>query len=164
MRRTRFTKLIPLIAGLLSGLLVAILAIPLGAQPVPKAQPYYDIAKEVTLNGTVSNVVTRAGQMGGGPHLLLTTSSGTVDTSLGRWALMGKGALSVAPGARVQVTGEMKMLKDKQVFIARTVTKDGRVYIMRNEHGIPVSPQTRAHGGQNPAPFVIHPAQKGESL
>ena len=49
MRRTRFTKPIPLIAGLLSGLLFAILAIPLGAQPAPKAEPYYDIAREVTL-------------------------------------------------------------------------------------------------------------------
>ncbi len=70
MRRTRFTKPIPLIAGLLSGLLVAILAVPLGAQPAPKAQPYYDIAREVTLNGTVSSVVTK------GAHLMLATPSG----------------------------------------------------------------------------------------
>ena len=36
MRRTRFTKPFPLIAGLFSGLLFAILAVPLGAQPAPK--------------------------------------------------------------------------------------------------------------------------------
>ena len=158
MRRTRFTKPIPLVAGLLSGLLFAILAIPLGAQPVPKAQPYYDIAKEVTLKGTVSSVVSKSA------HLMLATTSGTVDANLGRWAFKGKGSLHVATGQQVAVTGVMKTYRDKVVFIARTVKVGSQVYTMRNEHGIPVSPQTRAHGGQNPAPFVIHPAQKGESL
>ncbi|MGA8500948.1 MAG: hypothetical protein WB683_05325 [Candidatus Sulfotelmatobacter sp.] len=158
MRRTRFTKPIPLIAGLLSGLLFAILAVPLGAQPVPKAQPYYDIAKEVTLSGTVSSVVTK------GAYLMLMTSSGTVDASLGRWGLMGKGALHVAAGQQVAVTGVMKTYRDKQVFIARTVKVGSQVYTMRNEHGIPVSPQSRAHAGQKPAPFNSRAAQKGESL
>jgi hypothetical protein len=69
MRRTRFTKPIPLIAGLLSGLLFAILAVPLGAQPVPKAEPYYDISREVTLKGTVSSVVSK------GAHLMFKTTS-----------------------------------------------------------------------------------------
>ncbi|MFZ0137179.1 MAG: hypothetical protein WAK89_08980 [Candidatus Sulfotelmatobacter sp.] len=152
---------IPLIAGLLSGLLVAILAVPLGAQPVPKAQPYYDIAKEVTLSGTVSSVISRPKV---GAHLELATSSGAVDADLGRWGLMGKGALHIAPGAQVQVTGVMKTLKNKEVFIARTVTMGGKAYTMRNQHGIPVSPQTRARAGQKPAPFNSRAAQKGESL
>jgi hypothetical protein len=161
MRRTRFTKPIPLIAGLLSGLLVAILAVPLGAQPVPKAQPYYDIAKEVTLNGTVSSVVSKPNV---GAHLVLATSSGAIDADLGRWGLMGKGSLHVAAGTRVAVTGEMKTYKDKQVFVARIVKVGSTVYTMRNEHGIPVSPQTRARAGQKPAPFNSRGAQKGESL
>ena len=158
MRRTRFTKPIPLIAGLLSGLLVAILAVPLGAQPAPKTQPFYDIAREVTLNGTVSSVVTK------GAHLMLATTSGTVDANLGRWGLTGKGALHVAAGSRVAVTGVMKTYNDKQVFIARTVKVGSQVYTMRNQHGIPVSPQSRARAGQKPAPFNSRAAQKGESL
>ncbi len=158
MRRTRFTKPIPLIAGLLSGLLVAILAVPLGAQPVPKAQPYYDIAREVTLNGTVSSVVSKSS------HLMLATKSGTVDASLGRWGLMGKGSLHVTAGQQVDVTGVMKTYKDKQVFLARTVKVGSQVYIMRNQHGIPMSPQARARVGQKPAPFNSRIAQKGESL
>ncbi|MFZ0276211.1 MAG: hypothetical protein WA254_19245 [Candidatus Sulfotelmatobacter sp.] len=158
MRRTRFTKPIPLIAGLLSGLLVAILAVPLGAQPVPKAQPYYDVAREITLNGTVSSVVTKHA------HLMLATKSGIVDASLGRWGFIGKGALHVTAGQQVEVTGVMKTYKDNQVFIARTVKVGSQVYTMRNEHGIPVSPQTRARAGQKPAPFNSRAAQKGESL
>ena len=157
MRRTRFTKPIPLIAGLLSGLLFAILAVPLGAQPAPKARPFYDIAQEVTIHGTVSSVLARAHMgMTPGSHLLLATSSGAVDASLGRWALQGKGALSVAAGARVEVTGVMKTLRDRAVFVARTVKVGGQVYTMRNEHGIPVSPQSRARASQK--------AQKMESL
>jgi hypothetical protein len=162
MRRTRLTKPIPLIAGLL----FAILAVPLGAQPAPTARPYYEISNEVTLNGTVSSVFRKApAGMSVGSHLVLKTSSGTVDASLGRWGMEGKGALSVAAGQRVEVTGLMKVVKDKEVFIARTVRVGSRVYTVRNEHGIPVSPQSRARAGQKPAPLTSsRSAQKGESL
>lgn len=165
MRRTRLTKPVHMIAGLLCGLLFAILAVPLGAQPAPTAHPYYDIAKEVTLNGTVSSVVKKgAAGMTAGSHLMLRTSSGTVDASLGRWGLVGKGALSVATGQRVEVTGVMKTVKNREFFVARTVTVGSRIYTMRNQHGISVSPQSRARAGRKPAPFIIRSAQKGESL
>ena len=88
-----------------------------------------------------------------GPHLLLATSSGKVDASLGRFALRGKTPLSVAPGKEVQVTGVMKMIKDKEVFVARVVKVDGKAYKLRNQHGVPVSPLSRERA-----------AQKGESL
>ena len=159
MRRTRLTRPIPIkmIAGLLSGLLFAILAVPLGAQPAPAAHPYYDITQEVTLHGTVSSVVTRTA------HLMLSTTSGSVDASLGRWGFMGKGALHVSAGERVEVTGVMKTYKDKQFFVARTVKVGSQVYTLRNEHGIPLSPQSRARAGQKTTPFIIS-AQKGASL
>jgi hypothetical protein len=157
MSRTRLTKPTPMIAGLLIGLLLAILAVPLGAQPVPKARPFYDIAQEVTIHGTVSSVLLRAHVgMIPGSHLLLATASGAVDASLGKWALQGKGALSVAAGERVEVTGVMKTLRDREVFVARTVKVGGQVYTMRNEYGISVSPQSRARASLK--------AQKMESL
>ena len=161
----RLTKPVHMIAGLLCGLLFAILAVPLGAQPAPTVQPYYDTAKEVTLSGSVSSVLTKGiPGLGEGAHLMLRTASGNVDASLGRWGLVGKGALSVAVGQRVAVTGVMKTVKNREVFIARTVTVGSRVYTMRNQHGIPVSPQARARAGQKPAPLNSRAAQKGESL
>ncbi len=166
MRRTRLTKPIhiQMIAGLLSGLLFAILAVPLGAQPAPKAQPYYDIAKEVTLNGTVSTVLRKgAPGLSAGSHLILATTSGTLDASLGRWGMAGKGALSVVVGQRIEVTGVMKTYKDKQFFVARTVKVGGQVYAIRNLHGIPLSPEARARAGQKAVVFTSS-AQKGESL
>jgi len=150
------TRLIP---GLLVVLLFAILAIPLSAQPATHPSPFYDVTQEITLSGTVSSVVAQASAgMIVGSHLLFATETGVVDASLGRWGLAGNGALAVVPGQPVEVTGVMKTLKGgEQVFIARTVKAGGRVYTIRNEHGIPVSPQARERASQKAA-------QKGGSL
>jgi hypothetical protein len=122
------------------------------------AEPYYDVAKEVTLKGTVSSVLTKPSPgMIMGSHLLLATASGEVDASLGRFGLLGKGALSVAAGQQVEVTGVMKTLMEKQVFVARTVKVGEQVYTMRNQHGFQVSPQTRQRLRQMTT-------QKGDSL
>src|SRR5260370_3711277 len=111
--------------------------------------PFYDVTKEVTLNGTVSSVLMKPSPgMIAGFHLLLATSSGEVDASLGRFGLQGKGALSVDVGQYIEVTGVMMTLRDKQVFVARTVKAGNQVYAMRNEHGIPVSPQARERASE----------------
>jgi hypothetical protein len=151
MRRSRFTKITPLIAGLLTGLLFAVLVVPLNAAD---SHPYYDVSKEITLSGTVSSVLEKpAPGMTWGSHLMIETLSGRVDASLGRWGLQGKGALSVKPGQQVEVTGVMKSLRDKEVFVARTVKVNGKVYAVRNQHGIEVSPQARQRA-----------AERGETL
>jgi hypothetical protein len=144
-----------LIAGLLFGLLLAISAVPLVAQPATQhASPYYDVRQEVTMSGTVTSVLSKATPgMLMGSHLMLTTETGAVDASLGRWGLQGKGALSVGAGQSVEVTGVMKTIRNQQVFVARTVKVGARTYAMRNEHGIPVSPQTRSRANQEPKMF-----------
>jgi hypothetical protein len=88
-----------------------------------------------------------------GSHLLLATSSGPVDASLGRFGLRGKGSVSVAAGQQVELTGVMKTIKNRQVFLTRTVKVNGKIYPIRNEHGVSISPQARQRA-----------AQKGESL
>jgi len=154
MRCSRFNNPTRMILGLLIGLMTAILVVPVIAQTADDSRLYYDATKEVTLSGTVSGVLTKpAPRMMMGAHLLLATVSGTVDASLGRWGLQGEAALSVTVGKQVEVTGVMKTLNNKEVFLVRTVKVGGKVYTMRNEHGIPVSPQTRWRA-----------AEKGESL
>jgi len=112
----------------------------------------YDVSHEVTLNGTVSSVLTNpSAGMIWGSHLLLATTSGPVDASLGTFGLRGKGAVSVAAGQQVEVTGVMKTIKDKQVFLVRTVKAGGQVYTIRNEHGFPVSPQARERASRKTA-------------
>ena len=112
----------------------------------------YDVTQEVTLNGTVSSVLAKpAPGMIWGSHLLLATPFGPVDASLGRFGLLGKDAVSVAAGQQIEVTGVMKTIKDKQVFLARTVKAGGQVYTIRNEHGVPVPPQARERASRKTA-------------
>jgi hypothetical protein len=147
-----------LIAGLMACLLFAIAAVPMKAQLARKSRPYYDITKEVTLSGTVESVViTPTEGLTNGSHLMLETASGKLDASLGKWGLAGKGALSVSAGQEVEVTGVMKTVKEKEVFVVRTVKADGRVYTIRNQYGVPMSPQSRERSSQIAA-------QTGESL
>jgi hypothetical protein len=142
---------------------LALASLPIQAQTTPastrSAGPYtYDITQEVTLGGTVSTVLTKPSRgMIAGSHLLLTTASGPVDVSLGTFGLKGDGALSVAAGQHVLVTGVMKTLKNQQFFVARTVKVGEEVYAIRNRHGIPVSPQARQRA-------IGNAAQNGETL
>jgi hypothetical protein len=145
-----------LFAGLYALALISLISLqlPVQAQTAERSVgPFsYDASKEVTLNGTVLSVLAKPSPgMVMGSHLLLTTPSGPVDASLGRFGLMGKGALSVAPGQQVEVTGVMKTVKDKQIFLARTVKVGGEVYTIRNEHGFPVSPQARERANRKTA-------------
>jgi hypothetical protein len=149
-----------MIAGLVTGLLFAIAAISLNAQPVGSAKaephPFYDITQEVTLSGPVTGVVhgPSAGLIPGS-HILLVTGSGTVDASLGKWGLQGKEA-SIHNGEQVTVKGVMKTLRNKQVFVVRTVELGGHTYVIRNEHGVALTPKSLER--------VQKTAEKGVSL
>jgi hypothetical protein len=104
----------------------------------------YDVVEEITLTGTVSSVLAKAAPgMIVGSHLLLATPYGPVDASLGRFGLQGNGAVSVATGQQIEATGVMRRIKDKSVFLVRSLKVDGEVYTIRNKHGFPVSPQAR---------------------
>jgi hypothetical protein len=135
-------------------LALSLFALPIYAQTAAvttrtAVPPRYDITKEVKLSGTVSNVVkapTREMKMVAGSHLIVATKSGEVDAALGQFAMRGKGALSVTPGQQVEVTGVMKTLKGKQVFVTRLVQADGHTYTIRNEHGFLRAHQSREGG------------------
>jgi DNA/RNA endonuclease YhcR with UshA esterase domain len=112
------------------------------------AHPWYDVSREVTLTGTVTSVVkttTSEMKMLGGSHLIVQTKSGSVDASLGGFAMRGKGALSINEGERVQVTGVVKIVKGKEVLLTRLVQANGHQYVVRNEHGFVVT--HAAHSG-----------------
>jgi hypothetical protein len=128
----------------------------IAATTAPHAGPFhYDSSQETTINGKVSSVVTKPTQgMLMGSHLLVETSSGTVDASLGSLALRGKDAPTFAAGQQVTLTGIMKTLKDKEVFLARTVKIGEQVYTFRNEHGFPVREAAGSHE-------TVQPAEKG---
>jgi len=139
--------------GSLAVAALVVLALPAAAQTktsdVKPSGPFsYDVSKEITLNGTVSSLLPKAEPgMVMGAHLVFATSSGRVDASLGRWALVGKGALSASTGETVAVTGVMKTIRNQQVFLARTVKVGGQVFTVRNALGASISPQSRERLG-----------------
>ena len=139
--------------GSLALMALVCLALPAGAQTEPSTAKFssplsYDVSKEITLSGTASSLLAKPESgMVMGAHLLIATNSGPVDASLGWFALRGKDALSVNPGQGVAVTGVMKTINNRQVFLARTVKVDGQVFTVRNEHGLVLSPQARERLG-----------------
>jgi hypothetical protein len=155
---TRRQMMRQLLAGISTlSLLLLVFALPPGqAQVAPGATRAvgplsYDLSQEVSLHGTVSAVLAQASfGMISGSHLLLTTLSGPVDISLGMFGLQGEGALVIAGGQQVEVVGVMKTLKDKRVLLARNVKVGDHLYTIRNEHGIPITPQARKRASQNP--------------
>lgn len=112
----------------------------------------YRLSDEVTLKGTVSNVLTKPAQgMIMGSHLLVSTSSGTVDASLGTFGLGGRDPMQVKAGEQVEMTGIMKTIKGRQVFLTRLVKADNQTYRIRNEHGFLVAPSARSGANRRAA-------------
>ena len=101
----------------------------------------YDAAKEVTLKGTISSVVKKpTGGMLVGEHLMLATSSGTVDAHIGSFVARDKRLNTLTQGQSVSAVGVKMNLKGKEVFIVRTIETDGQTLTVRNQHGVFVGP------------------------
>jgi hypothetical protein len=129
----------------LAGLLALVPAIQAQSAKSTRSSSFsYDVSEEVSVSGSVTGVLTRAGTgMVNGSHLLIATPAGTMDVSLGPYGLVGKGALSAQLGSPVEITGVMKMFGGKPVLLARTVTFEDRMYRIRTEHGVALSPMAR---------------------
>lgn len=152
-RGSRFTNPTRVIAGLLAGLLFAILAVPLGAQSASQTRaghgigPVYDAAHEITINGTVQEVVTKH-VLGSpaGTHLLVSGEQGTVDAHVGPF-LTKDTQEALHTGLPVQIVGAMQEIHGKQYLLARQLIFGGRTVAVRNEHGFlvhNVAKRTRA--------------------
>jgi hypothetical protein len=133
--------------GLTTLMAFSFLAAPVEAQTAATAKKNtarkYDAPNETTLNGTVKSVISNpTSGMLIGVHLILTTSSGTVDADLGPFALKGSTPVSVSAGAAVTVVGVMMPVRNSQVFMTRTVQAGGQTYTLRNENGFPHVPLT----------------------
>lgn len=130
-----------LFAGALTGLLLACLSIPMSAQIAPSSHlehnlpARYDAAHEITINGTIQEVITK--HVPGSPAgvlVLVAGSDGLVDAHLGPFVSSEtKGALDA--GAPVRILGAMTEIGGKQYLLARELTIGGRTITIRNNHG-----------------------------
>lgn len=146
MRRTRLTKPIQMIAGPLAGLLFAVLAVPLGAQPASETRVghgfgvVYDAAHEITLTGTVQQVVTRhTPGSPAGMHLMVAGPQGLVDAHVGPF-LSREMKEALHTGTPVQLVGAMASLHGRKYLMVRELNVGGSKVIVRSQHGFLVRP------------------------
>ncbi|MGB8593467.1 MAG: hypothetical protein WA755_01250 [Candidatus Acidiferrales bacterium] len=147
--------------GVTTLLTFSLLAVPAQAQsttlPARKiVTPRYDVSKEITLKGTVQQVVTKPSKgMLDGAHLLLATPKGTIDVAMGIYAIRYH-HVSLIPGEPAEVTGLMTTVNNREVFLVRTVQTSGTTYTLRNARGVSVLPAV------HPEKASMSPANRGQ--
>jgi len=99
--------------------------------------PNYDPAKEITIHGTVHEVLTA--QPGGitGIHLKVTSSDKIFDVRLGPAWFLEQKQFTFAVGDQIDVTGATISTKTGDALIAREVKKADSVLVLRDAKGFP---------------------------
>jgi hypothetical protein len=98
----------------------------------------YDPKTEVTLQGTVQDVMTMPGtQPMSGVHLSLETKDGTIHVHVGTPEYLAKQNVSFAKGDRVTVTGSKIKGEGFEAVLARSVAVGEVVVALREKDGTP---------------------------
>lgn len=142
--RSNFTQRTPLIAGLMTGLLLAIMSVPLvaNAQPAEEVHPQtmlgYDKAHEISLSGNIQEVVAKPEHGSpAGMHVLVSAANGTVDVHLGPF-MTKETKEALHEGMPVQIVGAMAELHGKAYLLARQLMVGGQTIRVRSENGFPM--------------------------
>lgn len=102
------------------------------------AQRHYNPATETTLQGTVSKVYTVTGKRGwNGVHLAVQSQGETYDVHLGPSAWIDSQGFAIAAGDSVEVVGSKVKFEGSDALIARQITKEGKVLVLRDSSGFP---------------------------
>ena len=142
MRRSSVDRSLQASAGLVTALMLATVimsaqAVSLHAQPMAGSHSplAYDKAHEITLNGTIQEVVPQA-PIGSpaGVHLMVAGPDGTVDAHLGPY-MTSDTMQALQAGIPVQVVGVMQKVGGQQYLLARQVIFSGRQVTVRSANG-----------------------------
>ncbi len=98
----------------------------------------YDPSTEVTVKGTVDEVLQQSGRRGfGGTHLVLKTDAGDLTVHVGPSSYISAQGFSFAKGDGLEITGSKVKMGGQDVLLAREIKKDGKVLTLRDAQGIP---------------------------
>lgn len=98
----------------------------------------YDVKMEVTLDGTVEDVMQVPGASAmSGTHLSLKTQSETIHVHLGPTQFVNKQGITFAKGDSVAVTGSRIKGDGFEAILARTVKRGNKVITLRDKNGMP---------------------------
>ncbi len=100
--------------------------------------PMYDPKTEVTLSGTVDNVL-QPNCMGkqNGVHLLLKSESESVEVCVGPASYVQQKGFSFVKGDKLEIVGSRTKVAGKDVLIARQITKESQILTLRDAQGVP---------------------------
>ncbi len=119
------------------GLVTATLGLAAVAQG-PQGPRYYDAKTEVTVKGTIQDIQEQTGRRGRmGTHLVVKTDSSTLLVHVGPSAYIARKQFSFAKGEEIKVLGSKVTIAGTETLLAREITKDGKVLVLRNTQGIP---------------------------
>jgi len=114
----------------------------------------YDMARETVLDGTVSQYIASSTVPPLGAHVILQTSSGSVDVHVGNDKFLQTNKLTFSRGDTVRVVGEEVAYGDGSIFVARTIQKGAQTLAIRSARGFPLS----SGAAKTPAVKVAAPA------
>ena len=119
------------------------LALPAGAQSANrKGLAAFDATHEVTLQGTIKEVVTHP--PAGSPlgmHLTVATTTGAQDVHVGSYLPKHVTENLLHANTQVIVVGSSVNLAGKNIFLARQLVVGGQTIAVRNEHGFLIMPK-----------------------
>ena len=73
-----------------------------------------------------------------GTHILIQTAQGIVDAHLGNGRAASPNYLDLWTGESVTVLGMIERAGGKDMVLARILSTPNHIFILRNQHGIPV--------------------------
>ena len=106
-----------------------------------KAAPgSYDIANDLSLQGTIVSYTENSRTPPIGTHVVLQTPSGNVDVHLGDAHLLHLAKLNLSPGMGVRFVGQSQTIGQSTVFLARLVQVGTQIVALRSDRGLPLAP------------------------
>lgn len=97
--------------------------------------PKYVKSSEVRVKGVVDEVKTTAD---GIVHLALATDKGPLDVMIAPERFLKEMEISFAKGDKVEILGSPVVAEGAPLLLAREVTRNGDIMLMRDEQGKPV--------------------------
>jgi DNA/RNA endonuclease YhcR with UshA esterase domain len=99
------------------------------------ALPMYDMSSEVKVKGAVEDVKTAADST---VHITLKSDKGLLDVAVAPEKFLKEMEITFAKGETIEVLGSRVSVDGNPLLLAREVTRNGDVMLMRDEKGKPV--------------------------
>jgi len=99
----------------------------------------YDPSRETTVLGAVVSFTPQSKSAPAGGHVVLRTSSGTIDVNLGNTALLKAAGVELKTGDSLRILGENVNFMGGQFFAARILQKGAQAVALRSSFGIPLA-------------------------